>query len=190
MQKTDKELLEKIRFRDVKSFETLLIRYQPKALAIATRFLGSSSAARDAVQDVFLAVWEGQFSDSHSESFAAYLSVMVLNRCRNVKRAQAIRHEDTEATSMDLGSIECEDPEPSLVLLRQECAQKVQQKLLNLGPAERRVITMRYMQDASLEQIATETGMPLGTVKSHLSRAIVKLRNLCFGEDYLWPVQS
>ena len=60
--------------------------------------------------------------------------------------------------------------------MRAERATEIRAAVIALPEPYREVVALRFFADASLDQIATQTGRPLGTVKTHLHRGLARLR--------------
>jgi RNA polymerase sigma-70 factor (ECF subfamily) len=67
-------------------------------------------------------------------------------------------------------------PDPATVSLRSERAATVREALAGLDEPYREVVALRFFGDLSLGEIADQTGRPLGTVKTHLHRGLLRLR--------------
>jgi RNA polymerase sigma-70 factor (ECF subfamily) len=67
--------------------------------------------------------------------------------------------------------------DPALLSVRAERATEVRAAVRSLPEPYREVVALRFFGDASLDEIAQETGRPLGTVKTHLHRGLARLRD-------------
>lgn len=174
----DNDLVRAMRQGSQEAFEILVVRYHGVILALVSRFMRNPSAARDVAQEVFLDLWTGKERYESQGSFRSYLCSMTVHRCLNLVRreklhmqkmpqlAQVERQRDTQA---DL---------PLHNLLRTEQSEMLWEKMLKLPVQMRETLILRYLHDMQLEEIATLRGLPLGTVKSHLSRGIKKMFSL------------
>jgi len=66
--------------------------------------------------------------------------------------------------------------DPAILALRAERATEIRTAVATLPEPYREVVALRFFGEASLEEIARETGRPLGTVKTHLHRGLARLR--------------
>jgi RNA polymerase sigma factor (sigma-70 family) len=73
-------------------------------------------------------------------------------------------------------------PDPAITSLRAERAAGIRTAVGQLGEPYREVIALRYFGELSLEEISDQTGRPLGTVKTHLRRGLLRLRSAIEGE--------
>jgi len=178
----DAELVAGLRQGSEKSFEIIVLRYHGVVLGVATRFLRNQSVARDVAQEVFLALWTGKERFDGRGSFRGYLCSMTVHRCLNLVRRERLHREKMP----ELREVEADrDGEAELPLNRVLSAEKAEMlwdKLLQLPDQMRETLMLRYLHDMSLEEVATSLGLPLGTVKSHLSRGLKRLYGLCVEE--------
>lgn len=151
-----------------------LLRYRPGVWALARRSSSSLADAEDAVQDVFLDLWRsaGRFDPARGSE---EVFVRVLARRRLVDRARARRRQPaseafTDATELTIPD-RALDPERASELASAEAA------LAGLRPVERRLVVMALGDGLSHAEIARATGLALGTVKSHIRRALIRLRS-------------
>lgn len=150
-----------------------IARYGGLVWSITRRFCRNQSDAEDAVQDVFLALW--QSADrfvAGSGSEAAFVSVIarrrLIDRYRRLKVRPAPESIQTE--------IHSSHPSPDqLAADNDEAALAV--SVLNDLPAEQvQVLRLSVYHGLTHSEIAAQTGLPLGTVKTHARRGLQRLR--------------
>jgi RNA polymerase sigma-70 factor (ECF subfamily) len=73
--------------------------------------------------------------------------------------------------------------DPAALSLRAERATEIRRAVIGLPEPYREVVALRFFGDASLDEIARQTGRPLGTVKTHLHRGLARLRVQLEGES-------
>ena len=66
--------------------------------------------------------------------------------------------------------------DPAILTVRDERSAEVRDAVLALPEPYREVVALRFFADATLDEIARQTGRPLGTVKTHLHRGLARLR--------------
>jgi RNA polymerase sigma-70 factor (sigma-E family) len=141
--------------------------HAPAALRFALMLTGERELAEDLVQEAFVRVAAKLDSLRERDAFGAYLTRAVANLAKSHFRHQQVvaRHERT----LGIGRL-ADDPAETVAddgLIR---------ALQRLPVRQRAVIVLRYYNDASNEEIADVLAMPVGTVKSLLSRGLAKLR--------------
>ena len=138
-----------------------------EALRLGYLLTGDRALAEDLVQDAFVKVL-GRFQDLRNrDAFWWYLRRTIVNlstshfRRRRVERAWLERQHPPEAASLphDLGDRE-----------------RLREALMTLRPEQRAAIVLRFYEDLSEADTAEALGMPLGTVKSTVSRGLERLR--------------
>ncbi len=166
---------------DPGAFNTLVLAHQQIAYNVAYRILGERDGAEDATQDSFLKAYRklGQFRGG---SFRAWVLRIVVNTCHDLLRARR-RH-----PSCSLGGDGSGDEHegylpdggesPEEFVIRGELSDRIQAALGGLPVDQRVVVILHDIEGVTYEEISASTGMPLGTVKSRLSRGRARLRGL------------
>ena len=177
----------------VDAFNELVLAYQQQVYNLAYRIMGDPASAADAAQDAFISAYEsiGRFRGG---SFKSYLLRIVANRCYDELR----RRKRRPATSFeDFGEVD-EEANPALInggerpeeyAERQEMARVIQIGIETLPPDQRVTLALADVQGLSYKEIAEATDVSLGTVKSRLSRARVKLRDYLRDQGELLPAR-
>ncbi len=166
---------------DLEAFNQLVEQYERLVFAVALRLLRDYQHAEDVTQDAFLRAYSS-LSQYSGGSFRAWLTRIATNRCYDLLRASQRR----PAQSLDGQSIE-EEPrwsveprpdDPEQLAMRTALARRLD-RALDLLPEEQRLMVFLYdVHGYDYEEIAQIAGISLGTVKSRLSRARSRLRDL------------
>ncbi len=146
-------------------------RYAGVVHGVALRVLGSHHEAEDVTQQVFVRAWRGRASfDPARGALGAWLI--------GITRNQVVDRMAARARDRDLaGRAErVVHPSPPTVTDQVVDAVVVADELDRLPEPQRRVIRLAFFDDLTQQQIASLTGMPLGTVKSHLRRGVDRMR--------------
>jgi RNA polymerase sigma-70 factor (ECF subfamily) len=157
--------------RGEETMRALYRTYAGELYGFALNSLGDRGLAEEVVQDVFTRVWRHADSfDPDRASFRTWIYGIARNAIIDLKRRGAVRPalasqgaEDAEAVADD--SIE-----------RAMLGWQVSTALARLTPEHRQVIRLAHFQGMRLREIAEQTGLPLGTVKSRVSYALRGLR--------------
>lgn len=169
-------LLHKVSQGDQLAVRELTKRYGGLVYALARRMCYSQGEIEDAVQEVFIAIWKssGRFDASIAaeETFIG----MVARRRLIDRRRRSIRR-SVERPTEDFSYVPAASDSGSEqhTALSDE-AQLAQRLLLTLRPEQQKVLRLSIGQDLSHEQIAELLSMPLGTVKTHVRRGLIALR--------------
>jgi RNA polymerase sigma-70 factor (ECF subfamily) len=153
---------------------SLYFQHVDSARALASRLLYDSSEAEDVVQDVFLTLWrKPDCFDPQRGTGRAWLLTVVRNRSMDHLRRRFPRQDVTELAER------LADPQTPDVLEELDAA--AQSDLLwrlvdDLPPCQATLIRRAFVSGQTHQEIAEETGLPLGTVKSRIRLGLEKLR--------------
>ncbi len=161
--------MERIRARDPASFEHLYDTYHRLVFGIALRMLTDMTMAEDLTQTVFLKIWTSP--DSFREgNFSAWLSRVTRNRALDVLRSRAARSEAEIPADIAMdGTIDD-------VVFAKIDSQRVRTALAALPDEQRSAIEMGFFGGITHEEIARQTGIPLGTIKTRIRSGLRRLR--------------
>ena len=140
---------------------------------LAARSLGSGPDAEDVTQQVFVSAWSGRAGyRPEAGPLAAWLVGITRHR---IADAQARRARDAKAR---LAAVAVHEAAPTATVdSTAEDRVVLMDELSRLGQPQRGIIELAFFHDLTHDQIAARTGLPLGTVKSHIRRTLVRLRN-------------
>lgn len=145
----------------------------------AARFMcNDDQAAEDLVQDTFLAAADARDRFEGRSSDYTWLYGILLNKFRRWVRRQKRSFLSlqllggTDEDSTGTPPVETDRPGPVQRLLRQEDIEQVREAIDDLSADHRAVVTLRYVEDMSYEEIAEAVDCPLGTVKSRMHYAL------------------
>jgi len=158
---------------DRDAYATLVARYG--ALAHRTAYLlGAGDDAEDVVQEAFVKAYRALHSFREGAQFRPWLLRIVANETSNLHRSTRRRR------TLELRLVEPDvDPvEPEHAALTAEARAAVLAAVNAMPYRDRQVVTCRYFLDLSEAETAEVLAWPRGSVKSRLSRAIVKLRRV------------
>jgi RNA polymerase sigma-70 factor, ECF subfamily len=161
---------------DSAAFEKFFDATVGHARSVARRVLRADDID-DLLADVYFEAWRhvARF-DAGRGSAMAWLLTLVRSRALDMRRRQVTQ---PSAGGGDVTAAEqptTSDAEPAEQLWRRQTHSRLHLAIADLSAPERWVLGLAYFRDLSHGQIAQHTGMPLGTVKSHLLRAQSKLR--------------
>ncbi len=155
------------------AFDELVKRHQAAALAVAYRYLGQPDAAKDAAQNAFVEIYRRLPDYRPQGRFRAYLHRILLNQCRMAARSRGIRRRLDERLAH---GEEAPAALPDEQILARERQRQVERALLALSDKLRSVVVLHFSGELSHGEIADALGIKVGTVKSRLNAALVRLR--------------
>jgi RNA polymerase sigma-70 factor (ECF subfamily) len=189
----ESELIRAAQQGDLVAFNRLVIAYQDMAFTQAYRVLGDQAAADDATQDAFISAYKN-LRGFRGGSFKSWLLRIVTNACYDELRRRKRRpttplepldHEDEEIESPSWLVDNSESPEQAAE--RAELNRALQRCLEGLQPDFRLAVICVDVQGMDYDQAAQVIGKPVGTIKSRLARARLRLRECLHGFTELLP---
>ncbi len=155
-----------------------IARYGGLVWALARRFLGNPSDAEDAVQDVFIELWKNASRyDPARSSEPTYITMIARRRLIDRKRRAGRTPVPQPLPDEPVGT----PPKSDRIEIEDEAA-RAAAALGELRVEEQRVIQMAVYQGLTHEEIAAKTGLPVGTVKTHIRRGLIRVRERLSGE--------
>jgi RNA polymerase sigma-70 factor (ECF subfamily) len=150
-----------------------------QVFAIALRLLRCKEDAEEVVCDVYTHAWQrANTYDSGRGTVMAWLAVMARNRAvdRLRQRRDVLSLDDDRHGGL-AESLVAEALGPEQVLAQFQSGSAVRRALQSQSPQRRVLLGLAFFQGLSHQEIADATGMPLGTVKSHLRRTLAALQD-------------
>lgn len=187
------ELIAEARKGDLDSFNCLVVTYQDMVYGQAYRVMGDEDSAADATQDAFISAYKN-LNSFRGGSFRAWLLRIVTNACYDELRRRK-RRPVTSLEPVDDTGEEVESPAwvadpadtPEESLQRAELVEAIQHCLAGLPEDFRSVVSLVDLQGLDYAEAAQALGKPVGTVKSRLARARLRLRDCLKGFGELLP---
>ena len=158
------------------AFHELVETHQSRVYSIALRMLGDTGIAEEVAQDVFLALYRDLDRMESSEHVLAWLRRVTVHRAMDAHRRRASRPDFAAEEFHDERTV---FSAPSAGFPSADAAigqTRVEQLVASLPAIQKAIVLLRYQEDMLPGEIAAALSMPLGTVKSHLQRALKLLR--------------
>jgi RNA polymerase sigma-70 factor (ECF subfamily) len=183
----DQTLVERVRERDARAFETLFDRYGEMIRRHLARITRDDAATQDLVQEVFFRVWTRAEQWDGRGSFKAWLyriaTNLALNHLRSVKRRRehpldvqtAASDDEDEENSVPSWMIDASALGPDVALELAERRERLDRLIGRLPDEKRKVFRLVHEMELSMRDAADELGIPEGTVKSRLYYAKKRL---------------
>lgn len=170
------ELAESFRAGDSDAVRAVYDRWSAMVFTLALRSLRSRADAEDVTQQVFLSAWRAR--ESYDPTRAA-LPTWLMGIAR---RAVADTHARRGREARDAGAVAAKREPPADNPTAHVVDQVlVAQALSEFGPPRREILELAFFEDLTHTQIAQKMDLPVGTVKSHLTRSLKRLRTTMEG---------
>jgi RNA polymerase sigma-70 factor (ECF subfamily) len=170
------QLMARLSRRDQTALERLYDRYSPLVYSLLLRMTQETGSAEDLTQEVFLKVWR---SAHLYESSRGSLEAWLVTVARNIaldhirsKREKQRRREDTESVAVAVSQ-----PRTEEWVDRRKRMGQVRSLMTALPEDQRRALELAYFEGLTQSEIAARLEQPLGTVKSWVRNALLRLRD-------------
>ena len=167
---------------DLTAFNALVLRFQDAVYGLTLRMLGDPASAEDVTQDAFIRAWQ-RFETFRGGSFRSWLFTIAANRARDELRRRGRR----PSTSLDearddpnRADLDPPDAGPTShdLVEQAELLRSLESALSTLPDDWREIVVLADVQGLDYAEVAAVVGIPVGTVKSRLSRARGRLREV------------
>ncbi len=166
-------ILKRIGSGDKTAVQECINTYGGLIWSLARRMLSNSDEAEDAVQEIFIDVWKNaeRFDESQASetTFVAMIARRrLIDRMRKQNRQPDI--DSIEDVLVELTENRNQNIQTSLE------AKEAAQAMKNLRPEQRQILHLSIVQGFSHQEISNALDIPLGTVKTHARRGLIKVR--------------
>lgn len=181
-QDTDREAIAQIARGDQRAFGLLYDRLSSPLYSLAVRMLGDSSEAQDALQEVFLQIWRRAAAyDAEQSTVFSWAVLMtrsrVIDRLRARDRRLRVVVTSTDDDEAEIAPAPVASAESAADTIgRNEEARRVRSTLNRLPAEQREAIELAFFSELTHDEIASQLGQPLGTIKARIRRGLLKLR--------------
>lgn len=157
--------------------ESVVALHQPRVFRFLLAQLRDRDAAETLTQETFLRAWSARTSFREDCSIGTWLIRIALNLARDHTRTGRFRFwKHVSANAVDVADVAASVPNregsAEMQLIAQEQVKRIWRTVAGLTERQRTVFLLRFLEEMEIPEIAEVTGLPLGTVKSHLYRAL------------------
>ncbi len=179
---SDEELIRRFQQGHSEAFDEIVKRYRNPLFSFIYRILGDPAYTEDLLQETFIRVWSNRDSYREVARFSTWIYTIAGNLAKSELRRQKIRRWFSIGSPSGSGEddrpldIQDEDADPHRDMERRTIKRRVDEEIKKLPPVFREVIVLRDVQELSYEEISEILKIPLGTVKSRVNRARLRLQ--------------
>jgi len=178
---TDEELMAQFQAGNENAYLEIVERFKDRLFAFIYRFVGDEDLAEDLVQDTLIKVYTHRHAYREIARFSTWIYTIAGNLARTELRKRK-RRATFSMSALGLGEREYELPSedfaPSKTLEGEQIEKHIRMALAKLPLHFRTVIILRDVQELSYEEISKIMKIPLGTVKSRVNRARLRLQEM------------
>ena len=159
---------------DRSAFEDVYRRTSAKLFGVCLRIFSERSEAEDALQDAYLTIWNKAANFDPSRA-SPVTWLVTLTRNRAIDRLRAMRTRGL-APLEEAGDVADPSPLAEAALLANEADRELGQCMETLEARDAEFLRTAFLKGATYSELSARDGLPLGTVKSRVRRALLKLR--------------
>ncbi len=178
---TDEELIKQFQGGNVRAYNELVNRYKDKLLNYVYHFFNDIDRSEDIVQDTFLKLYTHKNSYKEVAKFSTWLYTIAGNlaktELRKLKRRKTFSISDLSYDDSEF-IIHSSDSTPEEVIISKDDINSLKNALEKLPLDFKTIIILRDIQELSYDIISSIIMTPLGTVKSRINRARLKLQEI------------
>ena len=169
-------LLARIRDRDESAVEELYARYSGPLYSLAYQVTGADRFAQDVVQEVFIAVWKdaGRFDPSRG-ALGPWLFSLARHKAIDLVRREANVRKRTADVDLDFEEADDDVDQEAWLRIRRD---RVRAAMASLPEAQRTALELAFFAGLTHVEVSERLGIPLGTAKTRIRTALLKLRDL------------
>ncbi len=173
--RSQKEIVDGLLAKDRATLGYLFDQYGGALLGVAKRIVGTKERAEEVLKDAFLKVWKNiEKFDSEKGRLFTWMLQITRNEAID-KRRSRISKEDEKTSSLDLHVYKLEEKDFEEMKIGDIGLRNV---IAGLEDDAQEILNLIYFKGYTHKDVADQTGMPLGTVKTKLRRAILELRKV------------
>ncbi len=179
-QQSDEVLLQMVAQRHLAAYDLLYRRHAQVVYNLITRIVRDPVTAEDLLQDVFWQIWENAHQYRGSGAAMAWITRVARNRALDQLRRQRVRPDVTHAGDAEVERVADANTVEEVVELQMRRAQ-VERALASIPEDQRRCLELAYFEGMTQREIAEQTNLAVGTIKSRIRIGLEKVERLLRG---------
>jgi len=172
----DAALLARIVAKDERAVEALYARYSGPLYSLAYQVTGAERFAQDVVQEVFVALWrDATRFDPERGALAPWLFSLARHKAIDLVRREANIRKRTADVDLEFHEADDDVDHEAWVRFRKE---RVRDAIEELTPVQREALELAFFEGLTHVEVADRLGIPLGTAKTRIRSALLRLRDV------------
>lgn len=178
----DEELVKRVKKGDIDAFEEIIAKYEKRVFGLIYNVIKNENEIEDVAQEVFMKVYKNIDKFKGNSSLYTWIYRITTNLCLDyIKKKKEVIYID-EKLQLDDGEVDFQIPSDEKLqdelYEEKELKEKLQKSIAKLPEKQQMMIVLRDIKGLSYEEISEILEMKLGTVKSQINRARLKLKDL------------
>jgi len=165
------------------SYAALYREHRARIEALCRLLLANPADAEEVAQEVFLSLYRQLGRDAREIVWGPWLTRVAINACRDRRRTRWWKLFRESSDELIEANHAATSPTPEEAVVNRELRVHVWSAFRRLPPRQREVFALRQLEGWSTEETAVALGVSTGSVKSHLSRAVWKMRGALGGKS-------
>lgn len=189
MEKSDEALMRRLQMGNLRSFDTLVKRWEKPLLNYCYRMVNDIALAEDLRQEVFLRIYRSAKTFRATAKFSTWMYRIATNLCINTlakpghwKETPVAAYLESESEGLDDRLIDPSD-QPDEVVVKKEIESRVRSAVAGLPEDQRVVVIMRHYHDMKFHQIAEILECPISTIKSRMAAGMERLSKMLSSQE-------
>ena len=180
----ERRLISRLRDRDESAFDQLVRQYGDRVYNLTFRLLANTAEAEDVAQEVFITVFKSIETFREDAKLSTWLLKIAANHAKNRIKYLSIRaqpHPGADAAQLESdkdGFFRVSPSTPEDCANKSQLGDSLNRALARLDDNARLLIVLRDIEELPYDEVAEITGQPVGTVKSGLHRARIRLKDI------------
>lgn len=180
---SDEELMQQVQHESHVAYTVLVKRYQPRLYKFVFRYTRNHQDAEDIIQETFLRVYRGRSGYRRIARFSTWLYTIALNLAKshyrkNSKMVMMSIHSREDEEEQEVPELSDQHFYPDELTDNTLMMSRLYRAIDMLPEEFREVILMRDLYELTYDEIESITGLPMGTVKSRISRGRSRLQDI------------
>ena len=177
------DIIKRLKADDTEAWNMLVNSFSKKVYNLALNFAGNKDDAADITQEIFLKIYHNIDKFEDERNFSSWVMKLSKNYCIDYWRKNKYSRQNVELDeNLYTDSVHDHALTPEDSIIQKNDITYLRNKLQQLPPDLRSLIILRDIQDYSYQEISEHLDIPLGTTKSRINRARLKLAKLILNE--------
>lgn len=178
------DIIKRLKAEDTEAWTMLVNSFSKRVYNLALNFVGNKDDAADITQEIFLKIYNNIDKFEDERNFSSWVMKLSKNYCIDYWRKNKNSRQNVELDeNLYTDSVHDKALTPEDSIIQKNDITYLRNKLQQLSPDLRSLIIMRDIQDYSYQEISEHLDIPLGTTKSRINRARLKLAKLILNEN-------